>query len=98
MREGRPPGVAGDRQGARPKRAMGQETSTQVTCVTCVHAGRRVPQGRSTAGKGGGEKKKKPQSTAAGRKAQSEQAAGEREGAKCAEEGPRVARKKKSRS
>ena len=66
MREGRPPGMAGDRQGPRPKRAKGQENSTegsrdQMTSavLTCVHAGRRVPQGRMHSGKGRGQAKKK---------------------------------------
>ena len=90
-REGHPPGMAGDRRGPRPKRAKGQEKSTegsrdQMTSavLTCVHAGRRVQQGRMHSGKGGGgrpEKKSKPQSTTGRRKAQSEQAAGEQEGA-----------------
>ena len=88
-REGRPPAMAGDRQGLRPKRAMGQEKSTegnrdQITCAVlmCVHAGRREPQGRMHSGKEGGRpKKKKTHSTTGGRRAQSEQAAGEREGA-----------------
>ena len=50
-------------------------------------------------GKGGGadqKKKIKPQCTAGGRKAQSEQAAGGRVGANGAEEGPPVAREKKT--
>ena len=50
-------------------------------------------------GRGGGQTKNKkhkskPESTPGGRKAQSEQAAGEREGANRAGEGPRVAREK----
>ena len=67
-REGRPPGMAGDRQGPRAKRAMGQEKSTEGTrdqmtsaVLTCVHAGRRVPQGRMHSGKGGGQTEKKKQ-------------------------------------
>ena len=84
---------------------MGQETSTEggrdpmtSAVLTCVHAGRRVPQGGIHSGKRGGaaQKKTKLQSTAGGGKAQSEQAAGEREGANGAEEGPRVAREKKT--
>ena len=85
--------MAGDRQGPRLKRAMGQEKSTegsrdQMTCTVlmCVHAGRREPQGRIHSEKRGGQKKeKKPKtklhSTTEGREAQSEQAAGEWEGA-----------------
>ena len=82
--------MAGDRQGPRSKRAVGQEKSTegsrdQMTCamLTGVHAGRREPQGRMHSGKGGGQtkqKKTKLQSTTGGRKSQSEQAAGERGG------------------
>ena len=78
--------------------------------LTCVHAGRRVkktkkhgkgrkPQGRMQSGKGGGAdcgKKTKPQCTAGGRIALSKQAAGERVGANCADEGPRVAREEKT--
>ena len=63
--------MAGDRPGRRPKRAEGREGSTeesrdQMTCavLTCVHAGRREPQGRMHSGKGGGQTKEtKPQST-----------------------------------
>ena len=51
-RGGRPPDMARDPQGPRPKRAMGREKSTgenrdQMTSAVlmCVHAGRRVPQG-----------------------------------------------------
>ena len=58
--------MAGDRQGARPRRAKGQETSTEGNCdlmasavLTCVHAGRRVLQGRKHSGKGGGGRPKK---------------------------------------
>ena len=110
--------MAGDRQGARPMRAMGPETNTEGSrdpmtsaVLTCVHAGRRVkkrkltnkrgkgrkPQGMMHSGKGGrvDQNKKKLQCTAGARKAQSEQAAGEREGANVAEEGPGVAREKK---
>ena len=86
--------MAEDRQGPRPKRAKGQEKSTegshdQMTSavLTCVHARRRVPQGRMHSGKGGGgrpktNKKTKPISTTGGRKALSEGAAGKQEGAK----------------
>ena len=63
-REGRPPGMAGDRQGAPPRTA--KETSTEgnrdlMTCavLTCVHAGRRVLQGRKHCGKGWGADQKK---------------------------------------
>ena len=78
-REGRPPGMAGDRQGARHTRAMGPETNTEGSrdpmtsaVLTCVHAGRRVKKNKPTnearagnhkagctAGKGGGQTKKK---------------------------------------
>ena len=44
---------------------MGQETSTEgsrdpmtSTVLTCVHAGRRVPQGSMHSGKGGGADQK----------------------------------------
>ena len=44
---------------------MGQETSTEGSrdpmtsaVLTCVHAGRRVPQGRMRSGKGGGADQK----------------------------------------
>ena len=80
-REGRPPGMAGDCQGARPRRAKGQETSTEGNrdpmtnaVLTCVHAGRRVPQGRMHCEAGGERQTKKPiktKSTAGGRTAQS---------------------------
>ena len=84
--------MAGDRQGPRPRKAMGQEKSTkgsrdQMTCAVfmCVHAERREPQGRMHGGEGGGKEKTKPNtkphSTTGGRDAQSEQAAGEPEGA-----------------
>ena len=66
--EGRPPGMAGDRQGPRSNRAMGQAKSTegrrdQMTCAVlmCVHGGRREPQGRMHSGKGRADKKKSPQ-------------------------------------
>ena len=80
-REGRPPGMAGDRRGARPGRAKGQETSTEgnrdrmtSAVLTCLHAGRRVQQGRKHCGKRGRGQTKKTTitSTAGGRKAQSE--------------------------
>ena len=91
-REGRPPGMAGDHQRPRPKRAMGQEKSTegscdQMTCAVlmCVHAGRREPQGRKHGGERGGKEhtkpKTKPHSATRGREGQSEQEAGERAGA-----------------
>ena len=45
---------------------MGQETSTEGSrdpmtsaVLTCVHAGRRVPQGRMHTGRGGGQTRKK---------------------------------------
>ena len=48
-REGRPPGMAVDRQAARLPRAMGPETITEESrdpmtsaVLMCVHAGRRV--------------------------------------------------------
>ena len=48
-REGRPPGVAGARQAARPAWVRGPETNTEgssnpMNCAVmmCVHAGRRV--------------------------------------------------------
>ena len=84
--------MAGDPQGPHPKRAMGQEKSTeasrdQMTCAVlmCLHAGRREPEGGMHGGEGGGKEKTKsktkPHSTTGGREAQSEQAAGEPEGA-----------------
>ena len=68
--------MAGDLQGARPRRAKGQETSTEgnrdpmtSAVLTCVHAGRRVPQGRKHCGKGWGgrPKKKRPQAPPEGK-------------------------------
>ena len=48
-REGRPPGMAGDRQGTRPAWVRGPETNTEgssnpMNCavMTCIHVGRRV--------------------------------------------------------
>ena len=59
--------MAGDRQGPRPKRAVGQEKSTegsgdQITCAVlmCVHAERRKPQGRMHSRKGRADQKKNP--------------------------------------
>ena len=64
-RKGRSSGIAGDRQGASPKRAKGQDASTERkrdpnTCavLSCVRAGKRVPQGRKHSWNG---KKKHPQ-------------------------------------
>ena len=91
-REGRPPGMAGDRRGASRKRAKGQDASTERkrdpnTCavLSCVRAGRRVPQGRKHSGK-----KNTPTSTTGERTTQSEKAAGERDGASEADKGTRV--------
>ena len=65
-REEHPPGMAGDCQGARPRRVKGQGTSAEgnrdpltSAVQTCVHAGRRLPSGRKHCGKGGGRNKKK---------------------------------------
>ena len=62
-REGRPPGMAGDRQGARPTRAMGLEMNTEgsrdpVTSAVraCVHAGRRVQKKPTNAARAGNHK------------------------------------------
>ena len=59
--------MAGDRQGPRPIRAMGQDKSTkgsrdQMNCavLVCLHAGRGEPQGRMHSRKGGGRQKKDP--------------------------------------
>ena len=64
--EGRPPGMAGDNQGPRLKRAMGQEKSTEgsrdlmtFAVLMCVHAGGREPQGGMHSWKRGGRPKKK---------------------------------------
>ena len=53
--EGRPPGMAGDRQGARPPWARRPETNTEGSCnpmtsavFTCVHEGRRVKKTKKT--------------------------------------------------
>ena len=60
--------MAGDRQGVGPRRAEGQETSKEgnrdpmtSAVLTCVHAGRRVPQGRKHCGRGGGGRPKENQ-------------------------------------
>ena len=52
-REGRPPGLARDRQGAHPAWARGPETNTEGSrdpmtsaVLTCVHAGRRVKKNK----------------------------------------------------
>ena len=99
-REGRPLGMAGDRQGGCRGTAKGPARSTEESrdlmnsaVLMCVHAGRRVTQGRMHSGKGGVHAKKKTTSTAGGRKIQSEQAAGKWEGAHGAEEGPRLVQK-----
>ena len=55
--EGRQPGMAGDRQGARPAWVRGPETNTKgssnpMNCaeMTCVHAGRRVEKNTEETG------------------------------------------------
>ena len=55
---------------------MGQETSTEGSrdhmisaVLTCVHAGRRVPDGRMHSGKGGGADRKKMKNTKRRRRA-----------------------------
>ena len=62
--------MAGNCKGASPKRAKGQDASTERkrdpnTCavLSCVRAGKRVPQDRKHSGKGGGgeHEKKHPQ-------------------------------------
>ena len=96
-REGRPPGMTEHRQGPRHRMAMGLDVSTERSrdrwrCSVVVRACREEGTTRQKA-----QRKKTrttPHSATGGRAAQSERAAGERDGAKRADEGPRVAQKK----
>ena len=84
------------------RKAKGQGTGTEgkrdpmtSAVLTCVHAGRRVPQGREHCGKGGGADKRNHRHRQ--RASSAEQVGGGGTGRSSrAEEGPQVAGKKKS--
>ena len=96
-REGRPPGMAGDRQGPRHRKAVGQDVSTERSrhrwlCSVVVRACREEGTTRQKARKK--NSRTEPHSATGGRTAQSEREAGDRGGAQRADGGPRVAQKK----
>ena len=93
--EGRPPGLAGDRQGPRHRMTMRLEVSTERSrdrwrCSVVVRACREGGTTRQTARRGK-KTRTAPHSATGGRAAQSERAARKRDGAKRADEGPQVA-------